>query len=1635
EGRSPQDPLWLASVKTNIGNTETASGLAALMKVILSLQHQQLPPHLHLKQVNPDISLEDIPAKIPTETIAWPQAQTQAQMQAQTQAQTRPIASINAYGMSGSTAHMVVEAAPEPSQNQKSPQRRLHLLPLSAKTPKALRQLIQRYCEYLKAHPETNLGNLCFTVSVGRAHFAHRLAFVSSSIAQLQQQLADYLTSPSTPVAIQTRPKVAFHFSDKLGEADITLAKIHQLYDSYPSFQQAINRCAEILALSPSLFVPSRPPLSPSLIFSCQYALAEIWKSWGIQPAQLVGDGISRIVADCLSGQISLKAALPTVVSNQSVSQTIHQIVNQHETARADGPTEDDNQYYLQISPQTATWDTLIADLSQLYQQGAELDWIEFYRSYSHQRLVLPTYPFQRQRYWSRLAELGTKAIAPTLAPQTIKAYLSREALLAMDPAQQQQRLTADLCDRIAAALGTNPAAITPDLPLDTLPLDSLMALEMKFDLEKTLGSTLPITALLENRDIAALATEMLVGVTAEPTALLPQLSPAPDDRYQPFPLNDIQEAYWIGRSGLFEMGNVAAHVYSEFESAEGLDCDRLNQALQQLINRHDMLRAVILPDGQQQILETVPAYNMEILDLRQASANVVEQQLRGLRDRLSHQVHDAHQWPLFTVCAARLDQGRVRIYLSFDNLLVDGTSMGLLCWEWGQIYRGLTDALVPLTASFRDYVMALQAFEQSDVYQRSLAYWRSRLSELPPAPDLPLAIAPANVQQPSFNRLTAQIEPETWQQLQQQATQVGLTPSSLLVAVYAEVLANWSKTRRFNLNLTTFNRLPIHPQVQNIIGDFTSLTLLAVDYTNSDRFWKRAKQLQTQLWQDLEHSYVSGVRVLRELMRSSASRVTVPVVFTSLLANPQMSDAQNRSTFGTDWLGQMVDGIAQTPQVWLDHQVYEEAGTLVLNWDYVADLFPAGMIEAMFETYVQGLKNLAQQPELGQQPRFLHLPDWQQSLQLQFNNTAATFPDEYLHTLFLTQAQKQPQHLAVITESVTLTYAEIQWRSHQLSQVLRSLGVHTNQLIPVSMEKGWEQVVAVLGVLIAGAAYVPIDPALPQERRWQLLDQSFSPDDVPIVLTQSWLQTELSWPESVKSLAVDTEVIDTKTLSPVADALNRPTQQTTNLAYVIYTSGSTGTPKGVVIDHRSAVNTILDINRRWQVGPGDRVFALSSLSFDLSVYDIFGTLAAGGTIVMPPPQAAKDPVLWSEMLMREQVTIWNSVPALMQMLVIHGAGRPDIVPPSLRLVLLSGDWLPLMLPDQIRNLAPAAEVVSLGGATEASIWSIFYPIDQVETNWASIPYGHPLANQQFYVLDAQLENCPVWASGQLYIGGEGLANGYWRDPVKTTKSFITHPRTGEALYRTGDLGRYLPNGEIEFLGREDNQVKLGGYRIELGEIEQALEQHPNVVQAVALIVGDANSGQQLVAYVCPDMPGSEDAAGPPDPLPANELKTYLAQKLPSYMVPQGYTTLGAIPLTSNGKVDRRHLESLWQAAAPSASVYVAPENAIQSVVVEIWQEVLNREPIGIQDNFFELGGDSLLAIQVMTRVREIFHVEVSLRHLFEDPSVAQLAEAIAQALAEQIDPDLLAALEPDHSRDAESSGAFPTTGGETTDG
>ena len=919
----------------------------------------------------------------------------------------------------------------------------------------------------------------------------------------------------------------------------------------------------------------------------------------------------------------------------------------------------------------------------------------------------------------------------------------------------------------------------------------------------------------------------------------VPQIVPDRAGRYDPFPLTEMQQAYWLGRSGAFELGNVSMHNYLELE-AKDFDFPRFQRAWQQLIDRHDMLRAVVLSDGRQKVLESPPPYEIALTDLRDADETAISSHIQAVRDRLSHQVLPLESWPQFEVVATQFSDRHFRLHLSLDGWCTDFWSTLKLFQDLSHFYNESDGQLPALDLSFRDYVLGTRTLEETPRYEKDLTYWRDRITHLPPAPELPLAQNPGNIAQPRFQRLRAVIDTQKWQTLKQQAARRNLTPTGLLLATYAEVLARWSKSPHFTLNVPSFNRLPFHSQINEIIGECASFILLEVDCTANEPFAVRARRLQEQLWQDLEHGAVNGVRVLREWVEAQqreAGLSAMPIVFTH---GPQQSETNPTAIAFLEQQTETVYSISQTPQVWLDYQYYVRSdGSLDFNWDYVEQLFPPGTIEEMFETYQHLLNRLAEKEEAWEQRQLQLIPAAQFAQRTAINATEAIVPEGLLHQLFSDRARQQPQYPAIVTSERTLTYEEVSRRACRLSRDLRQLGVGANQIVAVVMEKGWEQIVAVLAILAAGGAYVPIAPTWPERRQQKILERA----NVTIALTQSHLQENFSAFTEIKWLLVDEAELADDLLDP-SEAL----QQQEDLAYVIYTSGSTGEPKGVAIDHRGAVNTIVDINQRFQVTSGDRVFALSALTFDLSVYDIFGLLAAGGTLVIPKARHVKDPAHWLELIQREKVTIWNTVPALMEMLVEYASKESDSTLDSLRLALLSGDWIPLSLPDRLHSLIPKLHTVSLGGATEASIWSIFYPIETVDSQWQSIPYGKPLTNQKFYVLDRDLEPVPIWVPGQLYIGGIGLAQGYWGDREKTEASFIIHPITQERLYRTGDLGRYLPDGNIEFLGREDNLVKLQGYRLELGEIEVALRQHPAIRDALVMV--KENVKHQLAAYL-----------------------------------------------------------------------------------------------------------------------------------------------------------------------------------------
>lgn len=986
----------------------------------------------------------------------------------------------------------------------------------------------------------------------------------------------------------------------------------------------------------------------------------------------------------------------------------------------------------------------------------------------------------------------------------------------------------------------------------------SLLATLLMAQVRTAFNVALPLRALFEAPTVALLAARLdaepqSVGEGLAPMAALPELVPDPATWHEPFPLTPIQEAYWMGRTATFELGQAATQIYLELEQA-GWELPRIEATWNRLVIRHDMLRAIILSEERQQILAQVPYYAIACEDLRGRPAAEVERHLQSVRETMSGQTLPADRWPLFQIRATQMDGGKVRLHVGVDALIADAASLFLLFDEWRRGYEAGGETQPPLAIGFRDYVLAERALHQGALYQAAQRYWFDRLDTLPPAPDLPVdRAAAAAVDKPHFVRRSRRLSPALWAGLKERAAKAGLTPSLVLIAAYAEALGTWSANPRFTLNLTTFNRLPLHPDVVGLMGDFTTLTLLAADHSAPASFLERARALQARLWDDLEHRYISGVDVLRALAQRRRSGVSalMPVVFTSALDIDPAGQKTQR-------FGEVVESVSQTPQVWLDHQVMEWNGALVLNWDAVESIFPAGMLDDFATAHGDLVERLATSESAWTTWQGNLAPAAQLARRAAINDTKETFPSRRLEAGFLGHAAARPAAAAVITSRRTLSYGELLRRANEIAHVLRARGQGPGTLVAVVMRKDWEQIAAALGILMAGVAYLPIDPDLPAERRDYLLGHC----DVAIALTQSAVDAALAWPSGVTRIVVDL-------LDGQGERADLPSGvgslSLDDLAYVLFTSGSTGVPKGVMISQRAIANSIADFTRRYGFTAHDRTFGLSALGFDLSVFDIFCALSAGGAIVLPDADKLRDPAHWADLARRHSVTVWQSVPVLMQMLVEDLEPRRDLWPRSLRCVVMSGDWIPVALPDRIRAFDPAIAIHGQGGATETSINAVVYPIGAVDPAWRSIPYGKPFANQTAHILDALLEPTPVWVPGELYIGGVGLAEGYWKDAEKTAAAFIRHPRTGERLYRTGDYGRYLPDGNIEFLGRRDTQVKVNGHRIELGEIEGALDQHPQVERGVVAAPADAQGQRRLVAYVVrrqEETPAEEPGAG-----------------------------------------------------------------------------------------------------------------------------------------------------------------------------
>ncbi|MGL5436303.1 MAG: amino acid adenylation domain-containing protein [Lachnospiraceae bacterium] len=1036
------------------------------------------------------------------------------------------------------------------------------------------------------------------------------------------------------------------------------------------------------------------------------------------------------------------------------------------------------------------------------------------------------------------------------------------------------------------------------------------------------------------------------------------------------FALTDVQYAYMVGREDDQVLGGISCHAYLEF-AGTGLAVERMHMAWTVLLKHHPMLRACFHEDGTQEIVDAPFSLEMPIHDFRDCSEGESEYRLAAVRDELSHRKLDIKSGQVTGLQVSLLPGGRHVVHFDLELLVADVKSLQILLRDLGRVYCGEELDCESSKWNFQKYldVSARLNAGKREVDKR---YWEGRLVDFPLSYPIPVAKNPDAIRTPAFMRRIIRFDRGQRDGLQAFARRNNTTEAILLLTAYVMTIERWSEQSHFMINIPLFNRNLEFEGVEDAVADFTSLLLLEIDARRirteqNGGFEDMLSLIKDQFYKDMEHTAYSGVEVQRDLAKKVGEQCNIaPLVFACNLGMP-LTDQRFEDNIGT--FSYM---ISQTPQIWLDFQSYEDHGGLMLTWDSIDELFCDGMIDDMHEAFHHNLLWLISRTEN-------RAAQYQDVCKREFDHgllQAADADKQCLHSVFANMARQYPDNIAIVDsgDDREYTYREISRYAKVIAgNIARCTQEKTNIPIAVSLEKGMAQIAAVLGILFSGNCYVPVATEQPLERRNGIQEKI----GIDYVISRDSYAME--W--QAGSTVID---IDMLMAGAVPDTL--PVVVPEDTAYIIMTSGSTGEPKGVEIAHGSAWNTIADINDKYGVGAGDRTLAISGLDFDLSVYDIFGLLAAGGAIVTIPSEENKNAAYWLEMVEKQRVTIWNTVPILFDMFMVSAqAFEKENLP--LRVILLSGDWINLDTPRQAKQVAPGSRLIALGGATEGSIWSNYYEVKlPIPGEWNSIPYGRPLKHQAYRIVDAKGRDCPDWVKGELWIGGVGVAKGYKGDDLLTQAKFPEYE--GMRWYRTGDLGRFWNDRNIEFLGRQDSQVKIRGHRIEIGEIEAALSDIPLVREAVVAAPERVSRKKYLVGFIIAAKRGIDEAAG------KEEIIAALERKIPHYMIPMTYYFLDELPLNRNGKVDRKRLCAM---ALERDMVNTGSDGSSETEVQirDIWRDVFGLPDLNIRDNYFQLGGDSLTATRIITRMKEQLGLEVSIASLFGNPTIEQLAKMV----------------------------------------
>ncbi len=1550
--------LGIGSLKTNIGHLDGASGIASMIKTILALKNRKIPASLNFDEPNPLIKFENSSIYINDRLTDW-------------ESDTVRRAGVTSLGLIGTNAHIVIEEVLEKSTVLKteSDEQYLDIVQLSARTAYSLELMVKKLNKYLRKHPTLTLDDIAYTLNNGRRSYKHKFVTIAENTEDLIKILDSFNTQKlkdGEKYWVYQQPKktklshAAFVIPDFVDEA----LEIYQGLNSEPVFKKHYDEYLQSLLDKDLHDVDIKDPKIQFTISMIAYA--KMLETYAGKPDEIFGFGLGKIVSDFLSEKISFTECIAKVRNNNenrfilkennlrelesvvigrgvnllavfSLNQRLSNVFA--DFFRKERPT------LLLLEPKV---DIFYAAILEMMKKGLEINWQAVYRTQKRRRLNLPGYVFDRRSYY---LQTETNLFDAEIKSEFYNAHVSKDLI--------QDHLLSMLRD---LHIGEN-FELTDNL--SELELDSVDILQFVGKVKKAYGIDVPMKLFFEQLKVGELFNIIEASTKDSKEENLILIQPLKESAYtSTYPITSAQKRLLVING--FDKDSISYNIYGGIVIEGELDLERFERAIKGLVQRHESFRtSFTISNGE-------PAQKIhQNLDFQIEYIQTEGKYLEKTVDQF-FTPFDLSEAPLLRVGLVEYDKKYLFLF-NMHHIISDGTSMIIFFNEFQMLYQG--EQLEELRVQYKDFAVWQNEYLNSEQVKKQEAYWLDTFAGENAISVLNLMTDYSRPLKRDYKGKSVHFElsEELSVSLKEFVNVNNVTLYMVLLAALNVLLHKYTDQEDIIIGSPITGRR--HADLEKIIGMFVNTLAMRnapVAEKTFIQFLAEVKENALRAFDNQDYQFeklVTKLNLERDLSRNPLFDI--------------MFVLQNDGNVGFEMddlkcsLYEFESNIAQFD---ITFEGVEIQDRLIFNIYYATQLYKEETINRICRNFANLLNEIILNPELSISEFEMITDEEKQQLLVDFNDTKTNDPnDQTIVQLFEAQVERTPERIAAVCEDECLTYRELNERANQLGRVLRKHGAGPEELVGIIAEPSLEMIIGMLAIVKAGGAYLPINPDYPEDRIAYTLKDS----QTKILLTQQVLLEQISFTGEI--IQIDDSKIymgDSSNLNH----LNKPD----DLLYVIYTSGSTGKPKGVMIEHQNLIPLIVNARLKFDFNENDVWTMFHSFCFDFSVWEMYGPLLYGGKMVVIPKLAVKNPAEFLKILKKEKVTVINQTPTALYNLSAEEM-KDETKELQLRYILFGGEAAQPIHLKAFYEKYPETKLINVYGITETTVLATFKVISTVEINTNLSNIGKPLPDLKTYLFDKNMHLVPIGAPGEICIAGYGVSQGYLNRPALTAEKFVQNPYVpDERLYRSGDLARLLPNGEMEYLGRIDHQVNIRGFRIELGEIENQLLHHQMVKEAVVIARNDAKGNQYICAYLI--LEGE---------LSIVELREYLLKQLPEYMIPAYFMQLDKIPTTSNGKVDRKALPEPIGNLNTGVN-YEAPKNEVETKLANIWSEVLGVKNIGINNKFFEVGGDSLKIIRLTDQINHEFNSNVTVTDLFKFSTIREMSSLLTDSSDEK---------------------------------